>query len=180
MIVPIAPMRAAITVANGSDIRSLLSFVFKISFTYTRLTGRRMSRQADGWRSAAEPDRRAGRLHSLARLRERQRAAGLQRMATDAAPLGRTRSVCPSMELSGLAGLATELRQRRSVFSATSSPEVEPILASSAPTEVRRSRRVLQRYGVLSLLIPPRLSLDKLRPRSRTPSNLPKNFPQPP
>jgi len=28
----------------------------------SRPTARRMSRQADGWRSAAEPDRRAGRL----------------------------------------------------------------------------------------------------------------------
>jgi len=39
-----------------------------------RLTVQRMSRQPEG----------------------RWRAAGLQRMATDAAPLGRTRSVCPS------------------------------------------------------------------------------------
>jgi hypothetical protein len=65
------------------------------------------------------------------------------------------------MKLSGLAGLATELHRRRSVFSATSSSEVEPILASSAPTEVRRSRRVLHRYGVFSPLIPPRPSLNR-------------------
>ena len=125
-----------------------------------------MSRQADGWRSAAEPDRRAGRLDPLASLRLADARLRLTSGRQSAAPLARDakRSALTARRITRIAGLACARWTGRTFLDPRTLADSDiAMTGSSAGSTAARVRR-------LAVAVPPSGWLSAVVVRIRAPT----------